>query len=389
MTLIPPDAPFPVHCYNCILDTDQGEEDIDCGGPCAPCYAPPPPCSPAHCCNGVQDEDETEIDCGGSCDPCPDKCANCKKDSGEIEIDCGGDCPPCEDVTDEKIITNTSQLRPEVLAYNKITAKDATTVKSGEQVSFITEEEGSIVLLPGFKAELGSNFTTQRWEDLSGHSRACENVCQDVAYLSHHHSVVLWSDYLRIYNLHNAVRIEYRIHEYDQNVFIYENAFNISRNGKFELWDCVTGTENPKGTVWYYISYEVFYCKGGSRGYQHKFYVNYPSSKSLNEGYDETENLDIPQYSSSGSLNIQDEIITPSFSIIPNPNPGTFQLETNFPLTDIVNLKVTNTLGAIVYETQNLTSNTIQLATSASGMFFVVIHLKDGTVLTQKMMVQR
>jgi hypothetical protein len=46
-------------------------------------------------------------------------------------------------------------------------------------------------------------------------------------------------------------------------------------------------------------------------------------------------------------------------------------------------------LGATVYETQALTSNTIQLQTSATGTFFVVVILKDGTVLTQKMVVQR
>jgi len=41
------------------------------------------------------------------------------------------------------------------------------------------------------------------------------------------------------------------------------------------------------------------------------------------------------------------------------------------------------------YETQNLFSNTIQLPASASGLHFVVVMLKDGTVLTQKMVIQR
>jgi len=77
------------------------------------------------------------------------------------------------------------------------------------------------------------------------------------------------------------------------------------------------------------------------------------------------------------------------FNIIPNPNPGVFQLETNFPLSDIGNLKITNTMGVTVYETQNVTEHTIQLQNTASGLFFVVIILKDGNVLTQKMMVQR
>ena len=79
----------------------------------------------------------------------------------------------------------------------------------------------------------------------------------------------------------------------------------------------------------------------------------------------------------------------PSFTLFPNPNPGTFQIETNFPLDEITNFKITNSLGATVYETQNLFLNTIQLPTSVSGLHFVVAMLKTGTVLTQKMMVQR
>jgi len=48
-----------------------------------------------------------------------------------------------------------------------------------------------------------------------------------------------------------------------------------------------------------------------------------------------------------------------------------------------------NLLGVSVYETQTLVSNTIQLNNASAGQHFVVIILKDGTVLTQKMMVQR
>ncbi|MCL2289464.1 MAG: T9SS type A sorting domain-containing protein [Bacteroidetes bacterium] len=77
------------------------------------------------------------------------------------------------------------------------------------------------------------------------------------------------------------------------------------------------------------------------------------------------------------------------FKLYPNPNNGTFQIETSFPLTNIGNFKVINLLGATVYETQTLTSNTVRLQTAATGTFFVVIILKDGAVLTRKMVIQR
>jgi hypothetical protein len=78
-----------------------------------------------------------------------------------------------------------------------------------------------------------------------------------------------------------------------------------------------------------------------------------------------------------------------SFTLNPNPNAGTFQLETNFPLSNIRDVKVINLLGVSVYETQNLTSGNIQLPSSATGQHFVVITFKDGSVLTQKMMIRR
>jgi hypothetical protein len=76
-------------------------------------------------------------------------------------------------------------------------------------------------------------------------------------------------------------------------------------------------------------------------------------------------------------------------NLLPNPNPGAFKIETNFPVTEVAHLKITNTLGTTVYETQYLTSNEIQLQNAGTGFYFVVMILKDGTVLTQKMMVQQ
>jgi len=79
----------------------------------------------------------------------------------------------------------------------------------------------------------------------------------------------------------------------------------------------------------------------------------------------------------------------PNFTLYPNPSNGSFNIETNFPLTDIAHLKIVNLIGATVYETQNVVSNTVQLPRPTAGTFFVVMILKDGAVLTQKMIVKR
>ena len=349
-------------------------EITDCSGRDYPC----------HCYNGEKDGDEQGIDCGGSCPECaPPGCFNCQKDPDEEEMDCGGpNCTPCEDVPEERTITNTAQLRPEVMAFNKITASDATTVASGKTVSFITEEEGTIVLLPGFKAEHGSTFTTQR-RDLSGSGRICGKICGKWWIPS---SCYSFGDNrgLYIHDLQYAHKIEYEISSPNGS---YHKSYvkDISHNGTVFLWDPPFYLEN----VTYRILYDTYHCDNSKRrGGQDVTVIGWDNrGKSSTEEYEETETP--PQFSpiDNGDIVLQSASAPPNFSIIPNPNSGTFQLETNFPLSDIAYLKITNLLGVPVYETKNLTTPTIQLQDVASGMFFVVVILKDSTVLTQKMMV--
>jgi hypothetical protein len=71
---------------------NQGEEDVDCGGPCGPCDIE------ESCDDGMRDQDETGIDCGGVCLPCKvvESCIDDVKDQDETGVDCGGVCKPCE-----------------------------------------------------------------------------------------------------------------------------------------------------------------------------------------------------------------------------------------------------------------------------------------------------
>ncbi|MBU0979347.1 MAG: hypothetical protein KJ709_00950, partial [Nanoarchaeota archaeon] len=140
-SLEPPDQPS---CSD--NRRNQGETDIDCGGPCPGCdldddcedgtdclseYCEDGKCEVHHCDNNRTDGDETDKDCGGSCDPCGDgkdceedddcdsdycnngkKCAtpSCTdnvKNGLETDTDCGGhhcdacaDGKDCEDNTD-------------------------------------------------------------------------------------------------------------------------------------------------------------------------------------------------------------------------------------------------------------------------------------------------
>jgi len=94
---------IPPNCYDGLLN--NGEEKIDCGGPCEECD---------HCENGIWDPErgETWRDCGGRCPECP-TCANGVLDPGEAAIDCGGDtdlgCPACPTLCGDGLLNGTEE----------------------------------------------------------------------------------------------------------------------------------------------------------------------------------------------------------------------------------------------------------------------------------------
>ena len=61
-------------------------------------------------------------------------------------------------------------------------------------------------------------------------------------------------------------------------------------------------------------------------------------------------------------------------SLSPNPNTGTFTLNTNIDPQEIISIKVLTPLGLLLYEQAGLSNNTIQLPSSAKGLFFVEIQ---------------
>jgi hypothetical protein len=284
-----------------------------------------------------------------------------------------------------------------VKAFNKITACCATTVASGNDVSFITENTGSIVLLPGFTAENGSNFRTQM-KDLSKDKRLCGAICHDYTLPA---GFTKPPNSLYIYNLNYALEFRCDIYksneEYICGEYIYSYIIsNIDSEGDFYIWDGLAGTgyngsNVPPDRAYYKMKYSIYYCNGAANlnHKEHNFYVDYAYERSLPEESGETEPS--PQFFPPNPNDIQLPSATapPNFSIIPNPNTGSFQLETNFPLSDIASLKITNPLGITVYTDQDVIEHTLQLQNSSSGLYFVIVMLNDGSMLTQKMVVQR
>jgi len=91
------------NCTDGILN--QGEQGIDCGGPCIACPVVLPPTIVPQgptCYDGILNQGETDVDCGGPCRAC-DYCNDGVKNSGETAIDCGGPCRPCPSCDDGKV----------------------------------------------------------------------------------------------------------------------------------------------------------------------------------------------------------------------------------------------------------------------------------------------
>jgi len=324
--------------------------------------------------------------------PPTEKCTNCKKDNDEERIDCGGPCPSCQDVQKKIVIENNPQLHSlssnsNIMAFENITAKNNVTIIKNYDRCFITEETGSIVLLPGFTAKAGCTFTTQM-KDLSKSSRECPVKLCSCAYIPPKCYRAWNAPPLMIHDLLHAEAIKYDIYD-KQGKFLYGNKFDITHNGSVKLWDCQECPAIPQGSETYKILYTVTYCTKEKIDYKWEFVVVDNSGKSSTDDPDDPENP-TPAFSPpANNTTHQEDNTVPNFSVTPNPNAGTFQLETNFPLSDIDHLKITNTVGAVVYESQHLVSNEIQLQNTAPGLYFVVMVLKEGTVLTQKVMVQR
>jgi len=319
----------------------------------------------------------------------PAHCFNCKKDEDEDEIDCGGaSCPSCDHSPEERsYVTPNSNLPPVVRATKKITAGNAEVrVLPGQNVSFITAGDGSINLLPGFEAQVGANFDTQIKSSSTEITAICKEYCSTVFFPN---ALVLMQDKLIARKLVNAVKIEYQIYDIIGHL-VTSGIIHISREGDVVIWDLVTDMSSFPSVAWYIAEIRIHYCHFTVRNYSVKFVVN--AFKSFIETLEETEEYEPPITYHTPNYN---ETISPeapethTFSIIPNPNTGAFQLKTNFPLADIVHLKIVNLLGITVYETQALSSNAIHLPATASGHHSVVVTLKDGTVLTQKMVIQR
>ena len=332
----------------------------------------------------------------------PDHCFDCKKNGDEDEIDCGGSCPPCEHAPQYKNFDSpTNNLPSKSYALEKITAGNAAVhVLSGQNVGFYTL--GEIVLLPGFEAQEGSDFNAQIKGNILGVTADCDKFCAPIVY----NVYTRWDDgydnhtfiaevanvnkiYCEFYYMPNGGGIN----SIDPRYLVYTTTVT-DQEGKVRLWNLIDGefsyNLNPDCSIrkyYYYLSLEK--CQGGSYFEIMPFYIYnyYEGCKSSSTG-SEPEEISLPaQFPSPNPENTisPNGNTTLSFTIIPNPNPGSFSIKFSDAVTELQKIIITDVRGVIVYNNNNLpiVTDNIQLLNPAAGMYIIKLFFKDK-ILTSK-----
>ena len=307
----------------------------------------------------------------------PAHCTNCELDAhlGETDIDCGGPCPSCQHAKNTVSYTsNTSNLPSETRAFDEITAGNANVeVLSGQDVTFITA--GEIKLKPGFKVHKGGNFQATAKPTRKSVGFDCGHVCapnRKPLFCRSRGDYFYWEDVV------GAIFYTVRIYQTKKHgsgyTEIYKSSGNISRNGRVDFWDL---NENLRYPVWYanwdienfWYDIELINCDGTFWRYPLGYFkVVHNCSKSLSHNTDTTDDIEgVEQTFDVGNI----------FCFIhPNPNDGTFTINTNIDPEEIISVQVFSMIGQSIYKQSGLPSSTIQMPSSTSGMFYVEILTK-------------
>ncbi len=92
------------------------------------------------CFDGIRNQGEDDVDCGGPCVPCP-TCRDGIMNQGEEGVDCGGPCPACAEGVVTTISTSTSTTSTTATTTTPKT-KEASTTTQAETTTTQPAEEG-------------------------------------------------------------------------------------------------------------------------------------------------------------------------------------------------------------------------------------------------------
>ncbi|MEM0231202.1 MAG: hypothetical protein QXJ50_03470 [Candidatus Woesearchaeota archaeon] len=158
-------------CYD--LVKNNGEEGVDCGGPCPSC----PSCSDL-----IKNGLETGVDCGGLCAPCPN-CSDGIQNQGETGVDCGGPCQPCSKIEMPAQLSVVGSRQKGILIFftlslsaiiligiAKVVARGVSSLnfmKTPAENPILTAEERALLHLEGISSNIAKNSIKKSAQQLS------------------------------------------------------------------------------------------------------------------------------------------------------------------------------------------------------------------------------
>ncbi len=80
------------------------------------------------CFDGIQNQGEEGVDCGGPCKPCP-SCFDGIQNQGEEGVDCGGPCRPCTTLTTTTTTSTTTTIKKTTTTLRKETTTISTEIE--------------------------------------------------------------------------------------------------------------------------------------------------------------------------------------------------------------------------------------------------------------------
>ncbi len=272
----------------------------------------------------------------------PIHCSNCVLDSGEEMIDCGGECPPCYDTKDEVIISNNEQMfGGNIYAKTKIALLPESTLKSSGV--FLTVPSSSslksgktVVINNGTQLMNNTEIIINKDIQLNPPSRGCGDICfwEPNVFTPNGDGIndywVFFQSFVTSYNIYiygldcRHPGMGWWEFSYDR-VFLERYNVPVTENGFVDVWDG-PGDFTCSGNMFYY-ELTAYGCGGRSK---------------TREGYIQIFNK------SATITSISDSLIYESLLLFPNPTKDNIIIELPFQSNKDIDYIIINSSGIVM-----------------------------------------
>jgi hypothetical protein len=224
-------------------------------------------------------------------------------------------------------------------AYTVLNKIESTQDISSGMTEYIAGNE--IVLKPGFHAHTGSDFSAKI---------ETPETCEPIYVVSGLSSDVCFGTGIT-YTVYNAQYFSFKVYSLT-GALIYSNSGMVQGN-TVQVWNA-TGI-----STYYYTVVITFYSPNDE--YTNTYTIFAHNCSNAPAMTDKTTDI---QEKKANNSNI---------ALVPNPNSGTFRLETDIANSDIENIQIYNTLGQLIFGQHGYNGSSVILPSNQKGLFVVKV----------------